>query len=101
MSGRDRPLADVPARVSVADDRLTVAADVGATCRVSTPRHRPLGGTETHATVTVAGDGARVELELDGVGLQTFAAEVLEACAAMGVDVDRLDAGADDGEAER
>jgi hypothetical protein len=89
--GHERPLGAVRTEVGITDDRVAMSADVDATVRVSSRRLQPLGGSETHATLTVSGDGVRVSLELDAPALDALAADVADARRAMGLAGDAAD----------
>lgn len=66
-------LTDVDASVGIVDDRVAMSADIETSLYLDTPDPQPLSAGETHATLTVGGDGVRVAIDLDAAALDALA----------------------------
>jgi len=72
-------LNDVDATVAIVDGRVAMNADVETPLRLETPDRRPLSSIEPHATLRVAADDVRVEIELDAKTLDKLTDALCEA----------------------
>lgn len=72
-------LATTDATLALVDGRVAMSADVEGDLYLDTPEHTPLSGGETRATLRVAGEDARAEVELDAEALDALADAVYHA----------------------
>ena len=74
-------VTDATATVGIVDGRMAMTADGDVDVYLETPDQRPLSESGTHATLRVAGDDYRAEVELDGVALRALTDELTPAQA--------------------
>jgi hypothetical protein len=66
-------LGEISATVAIVDGRVAMSDDVETTLRFETPDLTPLSAGEPHATLRIADDGVRAEIELDANALDALA----------------------------
>lgn len=75
-------LGDVEATVGIVDGRVAMSADVETGLYFETPDATPLSKSEPHATLRVAGEDVRAEIDVDVGVLNALASEASHAANA-------------------
>lgn len=70
---------EAKAIIGIVDGRIGVNAEIETPIRVETPNQPPLSELETHATLYLAADDARVAVDLDAEGLDALVDDLYHA----------------------
>jgi len=72
-------IGEVDTSVGIVDDRVAISAGGDATLAFGTPDVTPLSRAQVAATIRVAGEGYRTEIELDADALDALEIALREA----------------------